>query len=100
MQDGTCSLISPQLDQWLLIEITTFYAFILSGIAYLGLAALFGYKRKDLSKDTHASEKAVDFLEKTEEVYQQFGLVTTQLIVTVAVQIIDGRTDCLGDTSY
>jgi len=64
------------------------------------LAAVFGYKRKDLSKRIHASEKAVDFLEKTEEVYQQFGLVTTQLIVTVAVQIIDGRTDCLGGTSY
>lgn len=69
-------------------------------MAYLGLAALFGFKRNELAKDTHPTEKAVDFLEKTEEVYQQFGLVTTQLIVTVAVQIIDNRTDCLGGVSY
>ena len=92
--------MSPELEKWLLIEIISFYAFILSGIAYLALASIFGFKRKDLVSETVRHDKNSDFLEKTEEVYQQFGMVVTQLIVTVAVQIISDGEECLEKSSF
>lgn len=88
VSQGSCLDIMPKLHKWLLIEIITFYSLIGSAILYLFLASLFSFKRGDLIGEEN---KKADFLTWTEDIYYSFGLTTTLLGVTIAVQYFDNE---------
>jgi hypothetical protein len=74
----------PQLHRWFQLEIITFYALIVSAVLYLLCASLFAFKRGDFIQ---GDREETDFLTWSEDIYAQFGLSTTTLVISVVVYI-------------
>lgn len=93
MYDQQCSNISPQLSNWILIEITTFYGLILSAVLFLLFSSLFKLTQT-FREDEYAT---TDFINWSKDSYKYFGLFMTMLVISLVIQNIDMEGKCQTD---
>lgn len=82
----------PLLQNWLIVEIITFYGLIISAIVFLLFSSLFKFKSEVFvdknSKDT------TDFITYSSDLYKYFGLCTTMLVVSIVIYDFEKDYNC------